>query len=225
MCLRCRHEQAQATQRRRQRFFMQFLGLASVVGILVVAGVGAANTLRNEQTSETTSGGSIAADVAPVKPVKTSPVAAVVQQQSAPATPAPEPAAQAATPAPARPLPSGGFVIVEGRTKLTDSIFAVRTGDSVVVNFDAFGYRTRRASKLEQSLRATLPLIMGRTATASLDTLAAGAVVANRDVVGALAHEGMDMELDNGVTAHNRVLTRPVTDGPIAIGYLITLRR
>src|SRR5215216_4619710 len=58
VCLRCRHEHAQASQRKRQRFFMQFLGLASIAGILIVAGVGAASTLRS-QAEVTTSEGNV----------------------------------------------------------------------------------------------------------------------------------------------------------------------
>ena len=219
---------------------MQFLGLASVAAVLTIAGVSAASTLRSQQTSETTSEGSLASDA---RPPKSQPVAAakepvtkpasVVQQSSEPTSPAssesvaPNPST---TPAPApvvtTPAPRGGFVIVEGRTQLSDSVFAVRTGDSVIVNFDAYGYRTRRSTKLEISLRETLPLVFGRMATASIDTVSAGAFVADRDVIGELARDGMRVKLDNGAVAHIRVLTRIVSDGrPIAIGYLATLER
>jgi hypothetical protein len=116
-------------------------------------------------------------------------------------------------------------VLVEGQTQLTDSIYAVRAGDSVIVNFDRFGYRTRRSDKLETSLRASLPLIYGRMATAFLDTLAEGQLVTNRDVVGALATSGMRITLDNGATAHIRVLTRVGRDGELAVGYLTTIER
>jgi hypothetical protein len=116
-------------------------------------------------------------------------------------------------------------VLVEGRTRLADSIYAMRAGDSVVVNFDAYGFRTRRAIKLEQSLRLTLPMVFGRMATASLDTVGQGGFVTNRDVVGALAGEGMRLTLDNGALVRIRVLTRVVSDGPIAIGYLATIER
>ena len=92
------------------------------------------------------------------------------------------------------------------------------------MNFDAYGYRTRRASRFENSLRETLPLVYGRSATASLDTMA-GEIVTNRDVIGALAQEGMRFTLDNGVGIRIRVLTRVVSDGPIAIGYVTTIER
>jgi hypothetical protein len=49
--------------------------------------------------------------------------------------------------------------------------------------------------------------------------------VTERDVVGVLASNGMRVKLDNGATAHIRILTRIVSDGPIAIGYLTTIER
>ena len=208
---------------------MQFLGLASIAGVLAIAGVSAASTLRN-QGAESTSEGSV---VAPSKPAKTTPTASQqpseptavpIVQQSAPVnppvveTPAPIAAAEKA------PAPPGGFVLLEGRSQLSDSVVALRSGDSVIVNFDAFGYRTRRASKFESSLRQTLPLVYGKGATASMDTMA-GEIVTNHDVVGALARDGMRYTLDNGVGIRIRVLTRVVSDGPIAIGYVTTIER
>jgi hypothetical protein len=205
---------------------MRFLGLASVAAILAVAGVGTASTLRSGRTSETTSEGNVVVpDTKKGATQRQAPAAAPVVQQSISATPAPETAAPVAAPEPKRPLAHGGFVVVEGRTRLTDSIYAMRSGDSVVVNFDAYGYRTRRSAKFEQSLRLTLPMVLGRTATASLDTVAAGGVVTSKDVTGVLANDGMWLRLDNGATAHIRVLTRVVSDGPIAIGYLATIER
>jgi hypothetical protein len=210
---------------------MQFLGLASVAGVLAIAGVSAASTLRGRNTSETTSEGNVISDARPTtttnKPVAPK-AAPVVQQSAAVTTPSPE-TTKTPDPAPApaptvnHPISRAGFVLVEGRTQLTDSIYATRTGDSVVVNFDAYGFRTRRPDKIEQSLRLTMPMIFGKMATASIDTT--GTLVTNRDVVGELARDGMRVKLDNGATAHIRVLTRVVSDGPIAIGYLMTIER
>jgi hypothetical protein len=234
VCLRCRHEQAQASSRRRQKFFMQFLGLASILAILGVAGASAASSLRNG-TADSVSEGSITvqekrpATTASVTPPQTTP-APVVQQAAVPpvTAPAPDTTSAAATPLPAiapRPAAHAGFVLVEGQTQLTDSIYAVRSGDSVVVNFDRFGYRTRRSDKLETSLRATLPLIYGRSATAFIDTLKPGQLVTERDVVGTLATTGMVVTLDNGTDVRVRVLTRTGRDGELAIGYLTTIAR
>jgi hypothetical protein len=242
VCLRCRHEQAQASARRRQRFFIRLLGIASVAAVLAIAGVSAASTLRGSRaTAESTSEGSVVADThtatkSRTVPTPAPPKAAPVIQQSASQQSASEVARPAETPAavrpdsaptatPSRPLRTGGFVLVEGRTQLADSIYAMRFGDSVVVNFDAYGFRTRRSDRIEQSLRLTLPMVFGRMATASIDTLPQGGFVTNRDVIGELARSGMQVKLDNGAIAHIRVLTRVVSDGPIAIGYLTTIER
>src|SRR3954464_8509511 len=137
VCLRCRHEQAQASAKRRQRFLMQFLGLASVAAVLAIAGVSAASTLRSRNTSETTSEGTVVSETRPAKTVgkPAAQKAAPVVQQAATVTSAPESTtpAPATASTPASPLPRGGFVLIEGRTQLTDSIYAMRSGDSVVV--------------------------------------------------------------------------------------------
>lgn len=230
VCLRCRHEHARASQRRRQKFLIQFLGLASVAALVGVAGVSFASTLRTRD-AVTTSEGTVV-DTKPAARTKSpakapAPKSEPVVQQSSSAPVAAPVTPPVATPdaAPTRPAPRGGYVLVEGRTQLADSVYAMRAGDSVVVNFDAYGFRTRRPDKLEQSLRLTLPMVFGRMATASLDTVAKGGFVTNRDVVGALAAEGMHVTLDNGAMVRIRVLTRVVSDGPIAIGYLAILER
>src|SRR3954469_13285390 len=61
LCLRCRHDQFQATQRRRQQMLMRFLGLASVAGIIGIAGVAGAITIRGNPSNVTeTSAGNVA---------------------------------------------------------------------------------------------------------------------------------------------------------------------
>lgn len=208
---------------------MQFLGLASVAALVGIAGVGAASTLRDKTQPDVTAtsegnvsiGDSRAASKSKAPaPVVQAP-AVVLQAQEAPVDSTPKPAPAPVT----RPAPRGGFVLVEGKTQLTDSIYAIRTGDSVLVNFDAYGYRTRRSDKFEGTLRESLPLVFGRLATSNIDTLAAGQLVANHDVIGSLASEGMRITLGNGATARVRVLTREVTGGPIAIGYLAIIER
>lgn len=202
---------------------MQFLGLASVVALIGVAGLGAASTLRKQPDVTATSEGNVALETRAPKAQasRPAPTAPVVVQQAEP--PAPVDSTPVATPA--RPAPRGGFVLVEGRTQLTDSIYATRTGDSVIVNFDTFGNRTRRSDKIENALRVTMPMVFGKMATASFDTLKAGQLVTNRDVIGSLASQGMSVTLDNGAVVHLRVLTRVGRDGPLAVGYLATIAR
>jgi hypothetical protein len=216
VCLRCRHDQWRSAQRRRQKTLMQFLALGAVGGLLGVAGVSAASTLRDrhDSVSETSSGTVGAETKHAAVPVPKAAEPVVIQASS---TPAPVPAATRSA--------KRGFAIVEGRSSLTDSIYATRSGDSVVVNFDAQGYRTRRPDKLERSLRLTLPLVYGRSVTQSFDTVKAGDLVTSQDVIGELATTGMQIALDNGTIVHLRVLTRTGRDGPLAVGYVTLVER
>src|ERR1019366_5789419 len=57
VCLRCRHDEWLAAQKRRQQMLMRFLGLASLVGIIGAAGLAGAITLRDgREVTETNSG-------------------------------------------------------------------------------------------------------------------------------------------------------------------------
>jgi hypothetical protein len=196
---------------------MQFLALAAVGGLLGVAGVGAASTLRDRHEAVPETGkGAITPVVKPAAKAAAKPAEPMIVQASTTVAPA-APAASRST--------AGGFALVEGRTALTDSIFAIRTADSVVVNFDAQGYRTRRPDKLERSLRLTLPLVYGKSLTQSFDTVKAGDLVTSRDVIGELATTGMRIVLDNGSAVRIRVLTRTGHDGPLAVGYVTLVER
>ena len=229
VCLRCRHDEWQASQRRRQQMLMRVLGLGSVVAIIGVAGVGAASTLRDRSgapVTETSSGNVMLKQegrgTAPRRPPATVPQG----------IPTPPSTAGAATATPARvvaptstPAPRGGFVLIEGRTKLTDSIYALRTGDSVIVNFDTQGNRTRRADRFERLVRSTLPLVYGKLATSRIDSIPAGTLLPSRDIIGALQSKGMRLTLENGATITVRPLTRVGRDGVLAVAYLTIVER
>ncbi len=131
-------------------------------------------------------------------------------------------------PAPATPLvsaPKAASLLGQGRTTLTDSIYAVRSGDSVLVNFDTHGNRTRRADKFEQMLRTTLPLVYGRRVTSSLGSVPTGALLPSRDVVGELTSQGVHLTLDNGVKISLWPQTRPSADGPLVVAYRVVVER
>src|SRR6202043_1655125 len=114
-----------------------------------------------------------------------------------------------------------GSLLGEGRTTLMDSIYAVRTGDSVLVNFDTQGNRTRRADKFEQMLRTTLPLVYGRRIASSLDSVPAGALLPSRDVTGELMSQGVHLTLDNGLRISLWPQTRSSADGPLVVAYRV----
>src|SRR3954462_5034637 len=59
LCLRCRHEQFEASQRRRQQMLMRLLGVGAVVAIIGVAGAAGALTIHGHENVTETSAGSI----------------------------------------------------------------------------------------------------------------------------------------------------------------------
>jgi hypothetical protein len=232
--LRCRHDEWQASQKRRQQMLMRFFGLASVIGIIAIAGAAGAISLRGNSSTGAaqTSAGNVSllqegrstksAGPRPRAPRALAPTPARIVAEPEPMTPAtvPAPAAPIA-PSPAK----GASLLGQGRTTLTDSIYAVRTGDSVVVNFDTHGNRTRRADKFEQMLRTTLPLVYGRRIASSLDSVPTGALLPSRDVVGELTSQGMRLTLDNGLRISLWPQTRPSADGLLVVAYRVVVER
>jgi hypothetical protein len=201
---------------------MRVIGFGFVAGIIGIAGIAAASSILDGKPPGVTetSSGNVALSQEPKANTSRQVVAPTadsitVQQAAVPAPIAP-PVATAA--------PSG-FVLVEGRTALADSIYATRTGDSVIVNFDAQGFRTRRYDKFENTVRTTLPLVVGKLATTSVDSIPQGSLLPSRDVIGALTTQGMLLTLSNGVKVRIRALTRVGRDGPLAVGYLVAIDR
>src|SRR4051794_384429 len=87
VCLRCRHDQVKASQHRRQRFLMQFLGLASAAALIGFVGVGFASTLRGPRQPDvtTTSEGNVTSTEKQKRPATSSKIvdaAPIVVQQS-----------------------------------------------------------------------------------------------------------------------------------------------
>ena len=198
---------------------MRVVGLGAVVAIVIVAGVSALRN-RNGDGVTTTSGGNVATTPETTAAPRPAEVTAS-QAARIPDAATPTPTAPAAAPV----ALSRAFVVVEGRTALSNGIFAVRAGDSVVVNFDSQGFRTRRADKFEETVRSTLPMIYGRGATAHLDTVPRGALVRSRDVIGELQSSGAGITLDNGTRILLRAVTRVGRDGPLAVAYVTTIRK
>jgi hypothetical protein len=206
---------------------MRFLGLASLIGIIGVAGVAGAITLRGDKATnvtETSSG-----NVALRQEGRSTPL-----RRMRPLAPTPAPAVEEA-PAETTPVvtaPVAGTrstedasLLGQGRTVLTDSIYAIRAGDSVVVNFDTFGNRTRRADKFEQIVRTTLPMVYGRRVAPALDSIPSGSLLPSRDVIGELAAEGIHLRLDNGTRIRLWPRTRASNDGPLVVSYLVVVER
>jgi hypothetical protein len=225
VCLRCRHDEWQAAQKRRQQMLMRILGVAAVGCLIGVAGVAGAITLREGGALSKTGGPSIALrqeghPVANPLPRSSSPrvVRAMAAPSSTTAPSAVEPVASATI---AARIGGAESVLSQGRTTLADSIFAVRSGDSVSVNFDTQGNRTRRADKFERMVRQTLPLVYGRIVVSALDSVPEGLLLPSRDVVGALMSQGLHFQLANGARIGLWPQTRESNTGPLVVAYLV----
>lgn len=240
VCLRCRHDEWQASQRRRQQLLMRLIGVGFVGGIVAVIGLSAAGSLGGDKVTQTSSGAVASADSQTVPQLQGAPAQgrlaeAIVPTSAAtprvgtptPSSGAPIPPASAPTPAaPATaPAATAGLIVPEGRTPLTDSIYALRTGESVIVNFDYQGNRTGRADKFERTLRATLPLVYGKAATAALDSIADGALIPSRDLLGDARQYGIRLQLDKGLIIRIWPIAREFRDGPLIASYRSVVER
>ncbi|HEY6220060.1 MAG TPA: hypothetical protein VIV65_08380 [Gemmatimonadaceae bacterium] len=204
---------------------MRVLGIGSAAAIVGIVGVAGAITIRGDAKDAATRGSAPVAlkqegtarharGPRPLTPVP-------VKQEVAATAPATSPSP---APTPAPPASRVSAQLGEGRTSLTDSIYAVRSGDSVLVSFDTHGNRTRRADKLEQMIRTTLPMVYGRRAEAALDSVPVGSLLPSRDVVGVVMEQGLRVSLE-GQRLWLRPQTRETSDGPLVVAYLVVVER
>jgi hypothetical protein len=221
---------------------MRLLGLGSVVAIVGIAGAAGAITIRGNTANVTeTSTGSVAIKQEGVIGRKVRPTRELApipeSGKTEPSTAKTEPAiaTKAAEPPPSAPTPPAAAANVRasetatllgpGRTVLADSIFALRTGDSVMVNFDTHGNRTRRADKFEVMVRNTLPLVYGKRSTAALDSIPEGSLLPSRDVLGDLRAQGLHLHLANGKRIAVWPQARETSDGPLVVAYWVVIER
>jgi hypothetical protein len=240
VCLHCLHADRVAARERRQRAIVRFiawtLGLA-VVGIVGAEGASAVTRHPEPIRSARTAAQHLtpvtvvaARDSVPV----TAPFAApTIQLQGAPASTTPivdsatHAAATAVSVAPPVPTvdsappraPRLGPIIPQGRTDLHDSLFAVRSGDTVVVNFDTGPARTRRADKFELLVRQTLRSVYGAVADTVLATVPNGRLASAKELVTALPSRGIHLGAARGPRLALWPQTRPGRDGPLVVAY------
>ena len=243
VCLHCLHADRVAARDRRQRAILRFtawtLGVA-VVGIVGAAGANAVG--RHPEPTRSTRAAS--KRVAPattvhdsIAPAATAPA---IQLQGTPAIATPTAdsathalpiAAVAAAPAtvvvdstPA-PTPLIGPIIPQGRTDLPDSLFAVRRGDTVVVNFDTGPARTRRADKFDVLVRQTLHTVYGAVADTLLAAVPIGKLVTASELVTALPKRGIHLQGAHGPRLALWPVTRPGRDGLLVVAYRTLIER
>ena len=196
VCLRCRQEARAAAHQRRVRLVargaLSFTGAAVLVVGLVAAWAKVSTKSPKPEAVLATSSGQAAP--------RSEPAAPVVSRRSAPPKPTPEP------------------VIGEGRRELGDSMFAVREGPQVTVNFDTEGLRTRFDWKFEGVVRATLPVIFGPDARMALDSIPAGTLASGGGLLTELPERGIVIQMGSAALKVFPV-TRPGRDGPLVVAY------
>jgi hypothetical protein len=219
--------------------------MAWTLGIAVVGVVGAAGANAVARHPEPTrSGRTTPKRVAAATPARDSaaPAAAApsIQLQGGPVntTPTPDSATHPPAIAPATktastvvvdstptPAPLTGPIIPHGRTDLPDSLFAVRRGDTVVVNFDTGPARTRRADKFETLVRQTLPSVYGVVADTLLAAVPNGKLASAKELVTTLPKRGIHLRGSHGPRVALWPETRPGRDGPLVFAYRTVIER
>ena len=118
-----------------------------------------------------------------------------------------------------------GPIIPQGRTDLEDSVYAVRRGDAVVVNFDTGPSRTRRADKFELIVRQTLHAVYGPVADTLLATVPSGKLASASELVTTLPKRGIHLQGAHGPHLGLWPETRAGRNGPLVVAYRTIVER
>lgn len=246
LCLHCLHAERLATRDRRQRIIIRMIAWTLSVAVVAVVGAAGVNAATKRAPPPTASRIAVRSQVAssnaaphdstPVtlatttiqlqgSPTAASPVDSSVAHATTipPAVSSPAPIAHAdSTPAPS---PVIGPIIPQGRTDLQDSLYAVRRGDTVVVNFDTGPARTRRADKFELVVRQTLHSVFGPVADTLLTAIPVGKLVAAGELVTTLPKRGVHLQGAHGPHVALWPQTKPGRDGPLVFAYRTVVER
>jgi hypothetical protein len=136
-----------------------------------------------------------------------------------------------ASPPPANDIPAspdqspvtdeGGFapVITEGLVQLSGGITAIKSGDTVTVEFDEPMLRTRRPAKFEDILRRSLADVYGPRLDSILSAMPRGSIVQVEDLFADLPQRGLHIALGGGRTVALWPRVRMRDDGPLVVAY------
>jgi hypothetical protein len=128
------------------------------------------------------------------------------------------PADSVTTPLPAASMKTGP-IVGQGRTDFADSLFAIRSGETVIVHFDTSPARTRRADKFESIVRQTLRSVYGAIADTILAAVPPGQLAAPNELLSTLPKKGIHLTGPHGVALTLWPETRPGRDGPLVVAY------
>lgn len=209
VCLYCRAEERAVVSRRRKRAALKLLAISGGCAAVVMASAAALSAFRGGSDA-----GVIPAAAADAPP--TSAEGPGVEQAGAARR-------RATTPAGAPARRATGPVVPQGRTMLSNGIFAERTGDTVVVNFDTQGLRTRRSDKFENTLRETLPAVLGEAGTKALEQVAPGTLVPPGQLVASTGADPLRLPVGDGRTVKVKPGSRMGQDGPLVVTYQVVV--
>jgi hypothetical protein len=244
-CLHCRHAERLANRERRQKLFIKasLSGLALAILATVVTTGSGAFQMGGTSLALSNLGGKPATKRVAAAPKQggSTPVtlqgntrenaAPDAKQPPAQSAPAPAPPPEAEAPAPVMTAPATTMQpplllrVLEGRTELGDTVFATRTGDVVVVNFDTSPNRTRRADKFDRVVRQTLPMLYGPAADTVLRAIPDGKLAVSGDLFTDLPLNGIKLPLNGGWQLTIWPETRQGRDGPLIVAYRTTVSR
>jgi hypothetical protein len=241
VCLHCLHEARVAARDRRYRIIMRtgawIVGVA-VVGIVGAAGANAVlhpapppvsrHARRAQPMPAKLRQDSTVTVVAQAAPVIQQGVPAIDSTAHASVAPAPSTSSGAivdSVPAKAPAAPTLVSILPQGRSEMPDSVFAVRTGDTIAVHFDTSPLRTRRADKFDGIVRQTLHAVYGAAADSALSAVPAGRLAAPNELVTKLPSRGVHLATPSGARLVLWPETRPGRDGPLVVGYRVTIER
>ena len=247
VCLHCLHAERLAARDRRQRTIVRLIAWTLSIAVVAVVGAAGVNAASKHVTPaspprvaarhKAPSPSAAAQDSTPLTVTTTTiqlqgaPTAAsaapidsaVHATTAAPAVAPPPPVVHAdSTPAPS---PVIGPIIPQGRTDLPDSLYAVRRGDTVVVNFDTGPARTRRADKFERVVRQTLHNVYGTVADTLLATVPTGKLAASSELVTTLPKRGIHLQGAHGPHLALWPQTKPGRNGPLVFAYRTVVER
>ena len=244
VCLHCLHEARMAARERRQRILIRLslwtLGI-SVVGAVSAAVVGnlvwhATPAPRTRSAARRTASTPPKRDTvlqvagaAPVMQQGSADTARFVVHDTVVVNGMNVPTAQPAPPkdsTPAKPaVATLSTILPPGRTDLPDSLFATRSGDTVVVHFDTSPARTRRADKFDHIVRQTLHAVYGTVADTLLAAVPEGRLAAPDELLSRLPSRGIHLATADGRKVALWPETRPGRDGLLVIAYRTMVER
>lgn len=247
VCLHCLHAERLAARDRRQRIIVRFIAWTLSIAIVAVVGAAGVNAATKHETTSSTprvATRRLVPHQAPGTQDSTAVANATttIQQQGVPAAPSGKAVdssghATPIAPADASPTPVVhadstpatpsliGPIIPQGRTELPDSLYAVRRGDTVVVNFDTGPARTRRADKFELVVRQTLRSVFGPVADTLLSAVPEGKLADASELVTTLPRSGIHLQGPHLPHVALWPQTKPGRNGPLVFAYKTVVQR